>query len=173
MPGISPTPDLSAPDLSAQPLRFLNAYWTLWQALAQPVDTALTRQHGLDLRAFIALSYVQGGATSPGELATAMSIPNYEVSRTLDRLDRLGAITRQSDPANARRRCLSATPSGQVLWSAALATVQAVTQPPLHALGPPLDALTASLERLAALIEHSDPPSSPLPLSPTPPGAKP
>ena len=106
-----------APDLNAQPLRFLNAYWTLWQALAQPVDSALTRQHGLDLRAFIALSYVQGGATSPGELAAAMSIPNYEVSRTLDRLSHLGAITRQSDPANARRRRLSATPSGQVLWT--------------------------------------------------------
>lgn len=162
-----------APDLNAQPLRFLNAYWTLWQALAQPVDSALTRQHGLDLRAFIALSYVQGGATSPGELAAAMSIPNYEVSRTLDRLSHLGAITRQSDPANARRRRLSATPSGQVLWTSALMTVQAVTQPPLHALGPPLDALTSSLERLAALMERGDPPSAPSPLSCAPPGATP
>ena len=173
MPGDAPIPDSSAPDLKAQPLRFLNAYWTLWQALAQPVDTALTRQHGLDLRAFIALSYVQGGATSPGELAAAMSIPNYEVSRTLDRLGQLGAITRQSDPANARRRRLSATPPGQLLWSDALATVQAVTQPPLHALGPPLDVLTGSLERLAALIGHGDLPPSPPHLSPTPPGAKP
>ncbi|GAA4010078.1 hypothetical protein GCM10022631_23250 [Deinococcus rubellus] len=148
--------------MSVQPLRFLNAYWTLWQALAQPVDSALARRHSLDLRAFIALSYVQGGATSPGELADAMSIPRYEVSRTLDRLSHLGAITRLSDPANARRRLLSATPSGQALWNAALATVQAVTQPPLHALGTPLEALTSHLERLATLVGHGDP----LPRSP-------
>lgn len=142
-------PDSPPPDLAAQPLRFLNAYWMLWQALAQPVDGALTRLHGLDLRAFIALSYVQGGMTSPGELSVSMSIPKYEVSRTLDRLSKLGAITRRSDPSNARRRTLTATPSGRALWASALATVQAVTQPPLAALGP-LEALTLGLEQLAA-----------------------
>lgn len=146
-------PDDHIPDLAAQPLRFLNAYWTLWQALAQPVDGALTRRHGLDLRAFIALSYVQGQLTSPGELSVTMSIPKYEVSRTLDRLTKLGAITRRSDPTNARRRTLSVTPSGQALWASALATVQAVTQPPLEALGP-LEALTLSLEQLAAHAQH-------------------
>ncbi|TSA87488.1 winged helix-turn-helix transcriptional regulator [Deinococcus detaillensis] len=158
-------PDSSAPDLAAQPLRFLNAYWTLWQALAQPVDSALVRLHDLDLRAFIALSYVQGGMTSPGELSVTMSIPKYEVSRTLDRLTKLGAITRRSDPANARRRTLGVTPSGQALWASALATVQAVTQPPLEALGP-LEALTLGLEQLAAhaqrcTVQHLTPHPSP------------
>ena len=143
-------PDLQAQHLQTQPLRFLNAYWNVWQHLAGRLDFALARAHDLDLRAFIALSYVQGGVTSPGELARAMGVPKYEVTRTLDRLSRLRAVARESDPLSARRQRLSATPEGRALWQAALSTVQAVAAPPLRALGSRLADLTSGLEQLAA-----------------------
>ena len=121
----------SAPlDLTQQPLRFLNAYWTLWQVLSERVNAELVREHDLDLRAFIALSYLQGGLSSPSDLSRRMVIPKYEVTRTLSRLSRLSAIDRRGDPSNARRQHLSVTAAGQGLWASALATVQAVTQPP-------------------------------------------
>lgn len=137
-------------DLDAQPLRFLSAYWTAWQTLAARAETELVARHGLDLRAFIALSYIQGAPLSPGDLAARLGVPRYEVSRVLERLSALGAITREGRPGNARFRVLDATPAGRERWAAALATVRDVAGPPLLALGDAeLDRLTRALERLA------------------------
>ncbi|WP_165795233.1 MarR family winged helix-turn-helix transcriptional regulator [Deinococcus koreensis] len=148
-----PSPQLP----SSQPLRFLNAYWAVWQGLSGRVNGELLRLHGLDLRAFIALSYVQGAPTSPGELARVLDVPRYEMTRILDRLTGLQAITRTTDPANARSRRLEVTLSGQSLWDAALQTVTTLVQPSLQALGPGLEPLTAGLERLASLSQSALP----------------
>ncbi|MBB5377535.1 DNA-binding MarR family transcriptional regulator [Deinococcus metalli] len=151
-PEAAPLP--AATDLHAQPLRFLTAYWGVWQGLSGRANDRLGA-HGLDLRSFIALSYVQGQPTSPGELARVLDVPKYEVTRILDRLTALGAITRDSDPANARSRRLDVTPSGRALWHAAVQTVTAVVGPALATLGPRVDPLTADLEHLAALTEDT------------------
>ena len=145
------------PDLGTQPLRFLNAFWAVWQGLSGHVNGELLIRHGLDLRAFIALSYVQGAPTSPGELARVLGVPRYEMTRILDRLTGLGAITRDSDPLNARSRRLEVTPSGQTLWDAAVQTVNTLVCPSLRALGAELHPLTVGLERLASLTELSVP----------------
>jgi len=144
-------PDLSAPDLSAQPLRFLHAYWRVWQALAARAEGQLSREHGLDLRAFIALSYLQSGVTGPGELATQLGLPRYVITRTLDALVRLGAVKRGIDSHDARRQTLLVTQAGHALWAAALRTVEQVCAAPLGALGEALTPLTVALEQLADL----------------------
>lgn len=141
---------LTATPLNAQPLRFLTAYWGVWQALSGRVNAEL-HGLGLDLKSFIALSYVQGAPTSPGELSRVLDLPKYEVTRVLDRLSGLGAITRDSDPANARSRRLDVTPEGQRLWHTALHAVSALVSPALSALGPHLEPLTISLETLVCL----------------------
>ena len=158
-PDLAP-PDPSAPDLSAQPLRFLHAYWRVWQALAAHAEGQLSREHGLDLRGFIALSYLQSGVSGPGELAVQLGLPRYVVTRTLDALSRLGAVERNADIHDARRQTLLVTPAGHALWAAALRTVEQVCGPPLQALDAQLDPLTAALELLAGL-------PSPLPLQET------
>jgi DNA-binding MarR family transcriptional regulator len=142
-----PTQALPAPPAS-QPLRFLNAYWRLWQALAARAEGQLSQQHGLDLRAFMALAYLQGGVSSPGELATQLGLPRYVVTRTLDALSRLEAVQRVTDGHDARRQQVNVTPAGRALWEAALQTTVSVCEGPLSALGPRLDALTALLEEL-------------------------
>lgn len=146
-------------DLSAQPLRFLTAYWGVWQALSGQVSAALDA-HGLDLKSFIALSYVQGGPTSQADLARVLGVPRYEVTRILDRLSDVGAITREADPANARLRRLGATPAGLALWAASLHTVTTLVAPAVDALGPRLDTLTTTLEMLAA-VSASGPQETP------------
>lgn len=143
--------------LESEPLRFLGAYWNVWQVLAARTDARLAQEHGLDLRSFIALSYIQGEALSPGRLADVMGVPRYEVTRTLDRLTALNAITRTSDTRNARYQQLGATPQGRTLWASALATVHKVAGPPLLALGSRLGTLTESLEQLAAHAAQETP----------------
>ena len=139
-------PALSPP--ASQPLRFLNAYWQLWQALAARAEVQLSQQHGLDLRAFMALGYLQGGVSSPGELAVQLGLPRYVVTRTLDALSRLEAVQRVTDGHDARRQQVNVTPAGRVLWAAALQTTVSVCEGPLSALGPRLGTLTALLEEL-------------------------
>lgn len=153
-------PDLSAPDLSAQPLRFLHAYWRVWQALAARAEGQLSREHGLDLRAFIALSYLQSGVSGHGELAVHLGLPRYVITRTIDALVRLGAVERGTDPHDARRQTLFVTRAGHALWAAALRTVEQVCAAPLGALGEALAPLTVALEQLAGW-------PSPLPLQET------
>lgn len=138
----------SPPDLSTQPLRFLAAYWTVWQTLTQQVDQQLNAELALDLRAFIALSYIQAG-TTPGDLAHILSVPKYEVARTLKRLEKLQAISRRPAPHNARYHELSVTPHGRALWCDALAIVQSLTAPLLEPLGGQLDVVTRALEQVA------------------------
>lgn len=142
-------PNLAVPDLSAQPLRFLHAYWRVWQALAAHAEGQLSREHGLDLRAFIALSYLQSGVTGPGDLAVQLGLPRYVITRTLDTLVRLGAVERGTDPHDARRQTLLVTQAGHALWAAALRTVEQVCAGPLGGLGEALTPLTVALEQLA------------------------
>ena len=133
---------------TSQPLRFLNAYWQLWQALAARAEVRLSQRHGLDLRAFMALGYLQGGVSSPGELAVQLGLPRYVITRTLDALSRLEAVQRVTDDQDARRQRVNVTPAGRSLWEAALQTTVTVCEGPLSALGPRLDILTALLEEL-------------------------
>lgn len=62
----------------ALPMAFMQAFWEVWQTLGARVDAALTARHGLDLRAFITLAYVQGkesGTDQPAALARATGVP--------------------------------------------------------------------------------------------------
>ena len=153
------SPDLLSPDLTQQPLRFLAAYWTAWQGLSGQVQAALTREHSLDLRAFLILSHVQAGPLTPSDLARTLDLPRYEVARALRSLQDAGAVTHQPHPGDARRRALQVTPTGQQLWRAAMQTLQDATQPALDRLGPSLDAVTAGLEALT--VPHPTPEATP------------
>ncbi|MFC4452469.1 MarR family winged helix-turn-helix transcriptional regulator [Deinococcus sonorensis] len=142
------------PDLNSPSLRFLTAYWNVWQALAARAELQLSQEHGLDLRAFIALSYLQSGVRSPGELALQMGLPRYVVTRTLDALSRLDAVERATDRADGRRQQLGVTAAGRALWQQALQTVEEVCEVPLSSVEGGLTPLTLQLEQLARVAQH-------------------
>lgn len=145
------SPDHLTPDLTRQPLRFLAAYWSAWQGLSAQVHAALREAHGLDLRAFLILSHVQGGPLTPSDLARTLDLPRYEVARALRHLQDAGAVTHAPQPGDARRRVLRVTPAGESLWLAAMQTIQHTTRPALDRLGPHLGAVTTALETLSDL----------------------
>lgn len=158
-----PSPS-SADRPATSELAFLTALWDAWQALTTRGEAELRARHGLDLRSFIALAYVQASAAQPAQLARDLGVPRYEVSRVLRELETRGAVARQQTQADARRVSVTVTPPGRELWEAALETVHAVTGPPLAALGPRADALTRDLNALARAVHSS--PSTPSQESP-------
>lgn len=141
------------PHSDVSPMAFMQAFWEVWQTLAARVEAALGTRHGLDLRAFITLAYVQGeepGADQPAALARLTGVPRYEMSRILSRLETGGAVTRQNTHSDARRVTVSATPEGRVLYAEAEQTVLEVVAPLLRQLGEPATAgLTGTLRQLA------------------------
>ncbi|MDL2343057.1 MarR family winged helix-turn-helix transcriptional regulator [Deinococcus sp. MIMF12] len=142
-------------------LAFLTALWDVWQALTQRGEAELRGRHGLDLRSFVALAYVQGGTAQPAALARELGVPRYEVSRVLAALEGQGAVTRGHHDPDARRVTVAVTPAGRALWEEALETVREVTGPALAALPP--GARSALPPSLAAVAQAA---RFPLPSTP-------
>lgn len=157
-------------------MQFLVGCWEVWQALAGPGDEALRSGYGLSLREFIALGHVQGAQgrvepCSPAGLAAALGMPRYEVSRTLARLEALGAVSRsRTEGADARQVQVDLTAHGAEMWRLALGTVQALVRPVLAPLGESLPQLGADLRAAAGLARQLAP--APEPLSSSSPKAK-
>ncbi|OLV16538.1 MarR family winged helix-turn-helix transcriptional regulator [Deinococcus marmoris] len=132
---LPPSSPLTDAELNSPELHFLTALWDTWQALTT-VGEARLRRHELDLRSFIALSYLQGGPQQPADLARELGVPRYEISRVLSVLDALGAVTRErgaitQNGADGRGVIVRITPAGRERWAAALQTVRTLTGPPL------------------------------------------
>ena len=136
-----PPPSPRADDeLNSSELQFLTAMWDIWQALTTVGEARLRAQHGLDLRGFIALSYLQERPQQPADLARELGVPRYEISRVLAALDAQGAVTRErgtgSPGGDGRGVIVHITPLGCERWAAALQTIRTLTGPPLAHLGP-------------------------------------
>lgn len=150
-------------ELNSPELHFLTALWDTWQALTTVGEVRLRTQHGLDLRGFIALSYLQAGPQQPADLARELGVPRYEISRVLAALDALGAVTRQRRNTDARGVIVCITPAGHERWTAALQTVRTLTGPPLaHLDGAQQLTLIQTLQGVAhAAQRQSENPSDP------------
>jgi MarR family transcriptional regulator, organic hydroperoxide resistance regulator len=90
---------------------------------------ALEKQ-GLTHAGLIALHLLESGALSQTELAKRARVENQTMSRTIERLEREGFVTRASDPTDRRRQVVSRTESGQRVWERTR-TLEAEIFPPL------------------------------------------
>lgn len=144
-------PPCSSPDLP-QAVQLLAAMWIFMQSVTTEGEPLLREQHGLDLREVIALSYVRSLTPGPTELARALHLPRYEVSRLLSRLEGRGLLQRRGGHApDARRVRIHLTPAGEHLWQASLHTANEVTRRHLrHLTDPQLDHLTLTLADINA-----------------------
>lgn len=175
---LPPPPPCTDAELGSPELRFLTALWDTWQALTTVGEARLRARHGLDLRGFIALSYLQGGPQHPADLARELGVPRYEVSRVLSALDALGAVTRERGTAaqgrDGRGVIVRITPAGCERWGEALQTVRTLTGPPLARLdGAQQLTLIQHLHGVARAAQQQTPASAsatpnPRPQEPTP-----
>jgi len=133
-------------------LAFLKAHFLLHRALTARVGMRLEREQGIEVRDLIALSFIAwGGVNTPTELARELQLPKYEVSRSLERLVALGAVTRTLDPVDARRTRVHLTESGREFHERSIAAVQETVGPALESF-PKMQELLGGLERLAASL---------------------
>ncbi len=119
---------------SSPSIQLLSAIWNLWQSLAADGAARLRQECGIDLKAFIALGYLKVRSYQSAELADAMQMPRYEVSRLLGTLEEAGLISRERSSSDGRQVEIRLTPVGEATWLRGLQTVEAVTEPYLAAL---------------------------------------
>ena len=91
----------------------------------------------------------------PGEIAAALRLPPYAISRRLATLEEAGLLRRGLDPDDHRRRTLVVTPHGRAVLSAAHDALEARVAPMLAELG--AERTAALLDALTRLAAGADP----------------
>jgi DNA-binding MarR family transcriptional regulator len=84
------------------------------QSAVDALDEAVAahlRVNRTDLRCLDVL--MQAGSATPGQLATALGLTTGSVTAMLDRLAKLGYLTRSADPADRRKVIVQPTPEAQ------------------------------------------------------------
>jgi DNA-binding MarR family transcriptional regulator len=124
-----------------------------WATLSRRLDSALGSHHGIsfaDYQLLLALQRAPGGRLRRIDLADQLGLSASGVTRSLLPLEKIGLITRQSDPRDARVGYASVTATGSELVTNATVVVDNVSR---NALGGParaqLEATSALLAQLA------------------------
>ncbi|MCI0159261.1 winged helix DNA-binding protein [Leifsonia shinshuensis] len=73
---------------------------------------------GLTHAGLIVLHFVELGIRSQSDLARVAQVEAQTMSRTVDRLEREGLVTREPDPADRRRHIVTMTPQGRSAFEA-------------------------------------------------------
>jgi DNA-binding MarR family transcriptional regulator len=81
---------------------------------------AALEHQGLTHAGLIVLHLLDSGNLSQSELAARARVQAQTMSRTIDRLERAGFVSRESDAADRRRRVVTRTDAGRVVWERTL-----------------------------------------------------
>ena len=132
-------------------IRFSRAYATLTRRL----DNALSSLHGLSFADFMILYYLErapGGKLRRVDLAERLGLTASGVTRSLLPLEKMGLVSRQPDPRDARVGYATLTGSGHQLLSYAITSVRSVAQDATDSvLKEQTQAASALLGRLAGM----------------------
>jgi DNA-binding MarR family transcriptional regulator len=123
--------------------------------LIRRFDSALGNHHGIsfgDFQVLDHLSRAPGGRLRRVDLAERLGLTASGVTRTLLPLEKIGLVTRQSDPRDARVGYAAVTPAGLELLVNATAITDLISADLLQSLPPEqLAALSALLGNLAGI----------------------
>ncbi|BCN44077.1 MULTISPECIES: MarR family winged helix-turn-helix transcriptional regulator [Prescottella] len=82
------------------------------------------RAHGTTHAGLIALHSLTDGPRSQRDMARACRVTDQTMSRTVERLERGGFVTRATDPGDERRQRVTITASGRDIYTRLLALEQ-------------------------------------------------
>ncbi|WP_034336913.1 MarR family winged helix-turn-helix transcriptional regulator [Deinococcus misasensis] len=104
---------LPSAELTELASRYLLVYWQHREHFARMLAPILKAEHGLELRDYGILRYLEQDGVTPGVLSEVLHLPGYATSRLLDPLIKKGLIVRSVDPQDARRYLLQLTEQGR------------------------------------------------------------
>lgn len=146
----TPQPDMltSATDFC---LRLARAH----AVLIRRFDSALGNHHGISFGDFQLLNHLSrapAGRLRRVDLAERLGLTASGVTRTLLPLEKIGLVTRQPDPRDARVGYAAVTPTGQELLINATVVVDQVSREAIRAVGPEqVAAMAAVLGQIAGI----------------------
>jgi DNA-binding MarR family transcriptional regulator len=123
-----------------------------WATLARRLDSALGGHHGISFADYQLLLHLQrapGGRLRRVDLADRLGLTASGVTRSLLPLEKIGLVTRQSDPRDARVGYALITPTGDELVTNATTVVDNISRAMLGA--PSGDQLRATSDLLAQI----------------------
>jgi DNA-binding MarR family transcriptional regulator len=128
-----------------------------WSTLARRLDSALGAHHGISFADYQLLLHLQrapGGRLRRVDLAEKLGLTASGVTRSLLPLEKIGLVTRQSDPRDARVGYALVTAAGAELVTNATVVVDNVSRAALG--GPQRDQIEATSTLLAQIagLEH-------------------
>ncbi|QJE02988.1 winged helix-turn-helix transcriptional regulator [Massilia forsythiae] len=119
-----------------------------WATLSRRLDSALGSHHGISFADYQLLLHLQ---RAPGQrlrrvdLADKLGLTASGVTRSLLPLEKIGLVTRQSDPRDARVGYASITPAGDEMATNATVVVDNVSRNALGGPGRPQLETTSTL----------------------------
>lgn len=123
--------------------------------LIRRFDSALGNHHGISFGDFQVLNHLSrapGGRLRRVDLAERLGLTASGVTRTLLPLEKIGLVTRQHDPRDARVGFAAVTPTGEELLANATATTDLVSSDLLKTVDPDqLAAMSALFTQLAGI----------------------
>ncbi|WP_323144746.1 MarR family winged helix-turn-helix transcriptional regulator [Massilia phyllosphaerae] len=123
-----------------------------WATLSRRLDSALGSHHGIsfsDYQLLLQLHRAPGGRLRRVDLAEKLGLTASGVTRSLLPLEKIGLVTRQSDPRDARVGYALITPTGSELVTNATVVVDNVSRNAL--VGPGRDRIEAASSLMAQL----------------------
>jgi DNA-binding MarR family transcriptional regulator len=158
-------------DLPPEPNPFAPSEFSAWRGMLRvhatvfrELDRRLSADHGFGIDAYgvlITLVGAPGGRLAIGELGERRNLSPSGVSRSVDRLAKVGLIERSANPADGRSLLVGLTPEGVARLRAAQVTHHAVVRELLLAR-----LAESDLERLGELWEKALPGSVSSPVWP-------
>jgi DNA-binding MarR family transcriptional regulator len=158
-------------DGAPEPNPFTAAEFSAWRgmlrvhaSISRELDRALLAEHGFGLDAYgvlITLVTASDGTLAIGELGERRNLSPSGVSRSVDRLAKVGLVERTSNPDDGRSLLVGLTPQGLLRLRAAQVTHHAVVR---KLLFDPLS--ERDLKRLGELWEKAMPGSVSSPVWP-------
>ncbi|HEY0061877.1 MAG TPA: MarR family winged helix-turn-helix transcriptional regulator [Telluria sp.] len=132
-------------------LRLARAY----AVLVRRFDSSLGSHHGISFSDFQLLNHVArapGGRIRRVDLAERVGLTASGVTRTLLPLEKIGLVTRQPDPRDARVGYAVITPAGHELVVNATDVVDLISREAIRGLPPALvDSMAATLGDIAGM----------------------
>lgn len=102
------------------------------RGISRKLTPIVEQEHGIDLRLYFILKYIEHGVIHPSAISQATHLPNSVITRHIDQLVERGLLQRSLDTEDSRRTRLLLTDDGLRIAHAADASLSRIVHAQLN-----------------------------------------